>query len=161
MPELENPEENPCFGCGPHHPRGLRLRFEQTTAPDGVLEVVTRFTPKSDEIGWPTLFHHGLHFMVLYEASYWSALTLGGRLWVSRGPITYDAARLPRVGVLHVARGRILRKEAGQLTVHATTATQDGKPCGTLDSSWVPAQRQSIERAGVPLPGYLLSELGP
>lgn len=161
MPELENPEENPCFGCGPRHARGLRLRFEQGIAPDGSAEVSTRFTPQADEIGWPTLFHHGLHFMVLYETSYWAALTLGGKLWVSQGPITYTAARLPRVGIPHVARGRIVRREATGLTIEATTATREGKPCGLLQSTWVPAVRETIERAGVPLPDYLLSELAP
>jgi hypothetical protein len=159
MPPLENPLENPCFGCGPRHPRGLRLSFEQTLAPDGVPEVLARFAPKPDEIGWPTLFHHGLHFMVLYEASYWTALTLGGKLWVSHGPIAYDTMRLPRVGVDHVARGRIVRRESDSLTIHARTTTRDGKPCGTLESQWRPAERAAISRAGVPLPDYLLSEL--
>ena len=161
MTELENPLENPCFGCGPAHPRGLRLRFESSTAEDGVAEVRTTFTPRSDEIGWPTLFHHGLHFMVLYEASYWTALTLGGQLWVSVGPATYTADRLPRVGVEHVARGRIVRSEPGALGIRATTATASGKPCGLLESTWRPARRSVVERAGIPLPDYLLPDLAP
>lgn len=159
MAELENPEENPCFGCGPRHARGLHLRFDSERAEDGVLEVATRFTPQSDEIGWPTLFHHGLHFTVLYETSYWTALTLGGRLWVSAGPIRYDARRLPRVGVEHVARARILERSASSLSIRATSATLAGKPCGELDSSWTPAQRGAVERAGITLPAYLLSEI--
>jgi hypothetical protein len=161
MPALENPPENPCFGCGPRHPRGLHLSFEETTAPDGVPEVRTKFVPKPDEIGWPTLFHHGLHFMVLYETSYWTALTLGHRLWVSQGPITYDALRLPRVGVAHVVRGRITKTTAEQLEIRAETATESGKPCGVLLSSWVPARKEVLDRAGVTLPDYLLSEISP
>ena len=159
MTELENPPENPCFGCGPNHARGLRLRFEESTSADGIPEVRTRFVPKPDEIGWPTLFHHGLHFMVLYETSYWTALTLGRKLWVSQGPISYDALRLPRVGVMHVAKGRILAATPDRLTIRAETATESGKPCGTLESTWAPARREVIDRAGVPLPDYLLSEL--
>jgi hypothetical protein len=161
MVELENPPENPCFGCGPHHVRGLRLRFERTSREDGSEEVVTSFTPKPDEIGWPTIFHHGLHFMVLYEASYWTALTLGGKLWVSRGPISYTATRLPRVGVAHIARGRIVRSETDALTIWAATSTKEGKPCGTLESTWHPASRAAVERAGISLPDYLQSELSP
>ncbi len=159
MGELENPEENPCFGCGPRHPRGLHLRFESVQAEDGVPEVATRFTPQPDEIGWPTLFHHGLHFTVLYEASYWTALTLGGRLWVSTGPIRYDARRLPRVGVEHVARARVLERSASSLSIRATSATLAGKPCGELESNWTPARREAVERAGITLPAYLLSEI--
>ena len=161
MVELENPPENPCFGCGPNHPRGLHLRFERVDAPDGVPEVISHFTPKPDEIGWPTLFHHSLHFGVLYETSYWAALTLGGRLWVSVGPVTYDADRLPRVGVAHVARARIVRTEPDQLTIRATSATDAGKPCGRHESTWRPARRDVIERSGGPLPTYLLDEIRP
>jgi hypothetical protein len=161
MTELENPAENPCFGCGPNHARGLRLRFETATGDDGVPEVRTNFTPKVDEIGWPTLFHHGLHFMVLYESSYWAALTFGGKLWVSVGPVTYSADRLPRVGSDHLARARIVRSEPECLAIHAETSTANGKPCGVLDSTWRPASRAVIDRAGIPLPDYLLSELAP
>lgn len=161
MVELENPPENPCFGCGPHHPRGLRLRFERTVSEDGADEVRTTFAPKPDETGWPTLFHHGLHFTVLYETSYWTALTLGGKLWVSFGPATYLADRLPRVGLTYVARGRIVRSEPEVLSIRATTSTNEGKSCGTLESSWRPASRHVIERAGIRLPDYLESELSP
>ena len=161
MVELENPPENPCFGCGPNHPRGLRLRFETVRADDGTPEVTTRFTPMADEVGWPTLFHHSLHFGVLYEVSYWAALTLGGRLWVSVGPVTYAADRLPRVGVAHLARARIERSDADLLSIRATSATIEGKPCGSLESTWRPARKDVIERAGIPLPPYLLEEIRP
>jgi len=161
MVALENPEDNPCFGCGPHHARGLHLQFERLEGGEGVPEIVTRFTPGDDEIGWPTLFHHGLHFTVLYEASYWAALTLGGRLWVSHGPIEYDAQRLPRTGIRHIARARLTAKEPESLQIRADSATESGKPCGSLVSHWIPARRDSIERAGVPLPDYLVGEIRP
>lgn len=161
MVELENPSENPCFGCGPHHPKGLHLRFERVSSADGTEHVRATFIPKSDEIGWPTLFHHGLHFMVLYETSYWTALTLGGKLWVSFGPATYTAERLPRVGVTHVAEGTVVRSEPDRMSIRATSSNEQGKPCGVLESSWRPASRRVVERAGIPLPGYLASELSP
>ncbi|HYA58206.1 MAG TPA: hypothetical protein VEH57_07090 [Thermoplasmata archaeon] len=161
MPELENPEESPCFGCGPMHARGLRLRFERGEGEDGVPEVRSTFTPKPDEVGWPTLFHHGLHFMVLNEVSYWAALTLSGKVWVLVGPATYRTERLPRVGLPHVARARIVDRKPDRLAIHATTATLEGKPCGFLDSSWQPASRAVVERAKIPLPEYLLADIGP
>jgi hypothetical protein len=161
MPELENPAENPCFGCGPANPRGLRLRFERAEREAGGSEVRTKFTPQPDEIGWPTLFHHGLHFMVLYEASYWAALTLAGRLWVSVGPVTYTADRLPRVGRSYVARASLTEQGPEALRIRATTESGDGKPCGSLDSHWRPASRRVVERAEIPLPEYLRSELSP
>ena len=161
MSELENPEENGCFGCGPRHPRGLRLRFERGEGADGTPEVRTHFTPKEDETGWPTLFHHGLHFTVLYETSYWAALTLAEKLWVSTGPIRYVADRLPRVGTEHVARARLVTAEPELLTIRAETSTREGKPVGSLDSTWRRASRPVLERAGIRLPGYLDAELAP
>ena len=161
MVELENPVESPCFGCGPLHARGLRLRFEQVDGEDGVPEVRTTFTPKPDEVGWPTLFHHGLHFLVLNEVSYWAALTLTGKVWVLAGPATYSTERLPRVGVAHVARARIVERGPDRLMIRATSASDQGKHCGTLEASWRPASRAAVERAHVPLPDYLLPDLGP
>ena len=137
------------------------MKFESATAEDGSPEVRSTFVPRPDEIGWPTLFHHGLHFMVLYEASYWTALTFGGKLWVSVGPSTYLSDRLPRVGVAHVARARIVRSDPDALTIRATSEVVGGKPCGSLESFWRPANRAVIERAHVPIPDYLLSEIPP
>jgi len=161
MTMLDNPPENPCFGCGPLHPRGLRLQFREEIAEDGTNEVRGTFTPQADEIGWPTLFHHGLHFTVLYEASYWAALTLGGKLWVSHGPISYTAERLPRVGTPYTVAARIVTRDVSSLRVLARTASEDGRPSGTLESSWRPASRDVLRRAGIPLPDYLLEALDP
>jgi hypothetical protein len=161
MVVLENPPENPCFGCGPRHPRGLRLAFEDVVAEDGVRELRTSFEPAADQIGWPGIFHTGLHFAVLYEVSYWTALTLGGRLMVSTGPGTYEHRRLPRVGRRHVARARLGPVETTGQVVEAATATDDGKPCGTLRTFWRPVARSEIERAHVALPEYLLAEIPP
>jgi len=141
--------------------RGLRLRFEQSVGDDGIPEVRTTFVPKPDEVGWPTLFHHGLHFLVLNEVSYWAALTLSGKVWVLTGPATYTTERLPRVGVLHVARARIVEQSSDRLRIRATSASAEGKPCGSLEASWRPASRAAVERAKIPLPEYLLADLAP
>jgi len=161
MTFLDNPPENPCFGCGPLHPRGLHLQFREELADDGTPEIRGDFTPRADEIGWPTLFHHGLHFTVLYEASYWAALTLGGKLWVSRGPTLYTADRLPRVGAPYTVAARIVTRDDASLSVVARTASKDGRPCGRLESDWRPANGDVVRRAGIPLPDYLLEELDP
>ena len=137
------------------------MSFREERAGDGSKEVLTTFVPQADEVGWPTLFHHGLHFMVLYEASYWAALTLGGRLWVSYGPTVYDAERLPRVGIPHEATARLLEATPDRLRIRAVSRTSTGKPCGSLESTWKRASRAQVERAGISLPEYLLEELDP
>jgi len=159
MVALDNPPENPCFGCGPQHAHGLRLRFDREVGADGLPEIRTEFTPRADQIGWPGLFHTGLHFAVLYEVSYWTALTLGGRLMVSTGPGTYEHRRLPRVGRAHRAVARLGPSGTEGREVLAFSETTDGKPCGSLRTFWRPIGRAEVERAGLALPPYLWEEI--
>lgn len=154
MIELENPDENPCFGCGPRVARGLHLLFRR----DGD-EVVTTHTPAPDEIGWPGLLHTGLHFTLLYEASYWAALELSGRVMTSFGPAVFEQERLPRVGQPAQARARVAAGDP--FTIEARTATPEGKTQATLRTTWRPASRARIEKAGIPLPAYLLDAMEP
>lgn len=151
---IENPPENPCWGCGPLHERGLRLGF----AREGESVVCTR-TPQADEVGWPGLFHTGLHFTTLFETSYWAALELTGKVHVASGAQTYDQQRLPRVGVPFTTRARVVGREP--LRVLAESVTAEGKPLARLESTWKPASRAATERAGVKLPEYLTAEMDP
>ena len=152
MTTLENPPENPCFGCGPDHARGLRLQFERVGD-----EVRCTYTAKPDEIGWPGIMHTGLHFTALFETSYWAALELTGKVHVASGPQTFDQQRLPRVGLPFTTRARIVSREP--LRVVAESATAEGKPLARLETSWKAASRAGTERAGVKLPAYLLDEM--
>jgi len=96
---LENPPENPCFGCGKANPRGLRLDFERRRSDSGDREVVAcTFVPRKDEIGWPGLLHTGLHQFVLFEVSYWAALTLGGRCTASEERLDTTSNASPEWG---------------------------------------------------------------
>jgi len=161
MSRLENPAENPCFGCGPNHARGLHLVFERRTAEDGVDEVACEYTPKPDEIGWPGLMHIGLLFMVMMETSYWAALTLGGRVMAVRGPVTYDMTRLPRVGRMFRARARIEGSEGPQAQIRCVAEDSKERPHATMISAWERESRALVEKAGISLPAYLLEDMDP
>lgn len=154
MTPLENPDENPCFGCGPQHARGLRLQFER----DGD-SVVCTYTPRADEIGWPGLFHTGLHFTALFETCYWAGLELTGKVHVADGAQVFDQKRLPRVGVPFIIRARIVSRDPLRLVAESTTA--EGKPCARLETTMRLASRAATERAGIKLPQYLLDEMAP
>jgi hypothetical protein len=73
--ELENdPDGNPCFGCGPRNPIGLRLRFFD----DG--EVVrAELEPRPEWAGWPEMWNLGLVIAGAIETSGWAA-------WERLGP---------------------------------------------------------------------------
>ena len=173
MTPLENPPENPCFGCGPEHARGLHLNF----ARDGD-DIVCTYTPKPDEIGWPGIFHTGLHFTVLFETCYWAALELTGQVHVASGPQVYEHKRLPRVGAPFTVRARILSREPfdsapqgavdkpwpaghGFVKILAESATLEGKPLGRAECGMAIASRAGTERAGIALPSYLTDQMAP
>lgn len=52
---LDNDAANPCFGCGPENPVGLRLQFERT--PIGAR---TSLAVTPHMVGWPNRLHSGL-----------------------------------------------------------------------------------------------------
>ncbi|MHB8585556.1 MAG: PaaI family thioesterase [Thermoplasmatota archaeon] len=154
---LENPVDSPCWGCGPLHPRGLHLSFEREGD-----AVRTSYVPKTDEVGWPGLFHTGLHFAVLFETCYWAALELTGRVHIASGTHQFHQARLPRVGRPFVSVARIVGAEGStMIRVRAETTNADGKLCGWLEAGMQKASRAAIERAGVVLPQYLLDQMDP
>ena len=161
MAPLENPPESPCFGCGPHHARGLHLEFDRRTALDGAEEVVCEYTAKPDEIGWPGLMHVGLLFLVMMETSYWAALTLGGRVMTVRGPVTYEMLRLPRVGRTFQARARIESATAAGIGIRCVAEDAKARPHASMQSSWVRESRALVEKAGIRLPPYLLEDMDP
>lgn len=64
-----------CFGCGPHNPTGLRLKFER----DGDI-IRTRFTLGPGYDGPPGLMHGGLQALVADEVAGWTLVGLHGRI---------------------------------------------------------------------------------
>lgn len=161
VPLLDNPAENPCFGCGPHHARGLHLRFERQKGAEGVEEITCTYEPREDEIGWPGLLHTGLHFTILFEASYWAVWELTGRVFTASGPQTFDQTRLPRVGHAFTARARLVATPDGSIRTRATSHTHEGKLAATLETGWRPASRAVMARAGLRLPAYLMDDMAP
>lgn len=158
---LENPPESPCFGCGPRHERGLHLAFQRRTAEDGTQEILCEYTPKPDEIGWPGLMHIGLLFLVMMETSYWTALTLDGRVHTVRGPMTYEPLRLPRVGRTFRSRARLAGTSGDDLRITCVAEDASSRVHANLTSTWHKASRAAAAKAGLSLPAYLLEDMDP
>jgi acyl-coenzyme A thioesterase PaaI-like protein len=92
---------NRCFACSPDHPTGLRMRF--TVEGD---EVVTRFTPKDEHQGAPSVMHGGLVTMVADEVGCWALIALRGKFGFT-GTMTSRFPRAVRVGQEIEGRARI------------------------------------------------------
>jgi acyl-coenzyme A thioesterase PaaI-like protein len=102
-PDLFGPTQ-PCFGCGPTHPVGFRLRFEREGE-----AVVTRFVPEEAFQGPPGIMHGGLVAALADEVAAWAIVALLGKFGFTaqfegklRGPV--------RIGAPVVGRGRIARE---------------------------------------------------
>jgi acyl-coenzyme A thioesterase PaaI-like protein len=102
-PEIFQADEL-CFGCGPKHPIGLRLRFSKTEN-----EVLTRFTPGAQYQGPPSIMHGGLVMTAADELAAW---TLIGLREVFGFTVSFEGKlRKPiRIGQPVEGRGRIVKE---------------------------------------------------
>lgn len=147
---FDNPPDHPCFGCGPGHPRGLRLAFSREGE-----EVATAHVPREGDVGWPGRFHTGLHFSVLFEASSWAAWERSGHVVTSFGPASFDQQRLPRTGQAFTARARVAERGADALRMRAWSASAQGRALAALDAAWRFPSRAPMEHAGPGAAGAL------
>ena len=161
MPSLPNPSDNACFGCGPGNPHGLHLQMSAVTGEDGVPSVTCAFTAEAHQTGWPGLMHTGLHFTVLYDLSYWAALTFAGKVMLAEAEVVLRQERLPRVGRLCTATAIKVSGDASSMVIRAVTKNDRGIECGVLETRWRPASRAAVQKAGIQLPPYLLEDMDP
>jgi len=157
-PRLENPPENTCFACGPANDRGLRVEWTLERDEQGEY-IQALYTPNEHEIGWPGLLHTGLHYTLMFDASYWAALTFAGKLHAPAGPQTFEQLRLPRTGKAFRVTARLA--SLAPVTTRSETFTHDGRPAASLLATWRPQTRSSIERAGLKFPTYILEHMDP
>jgi acyl-coenzyme A thioesterase PaaI-like protein len=128
-----------CFGCGPAHPAGFRLKFEREG--DGV---VTRFTPGHHHQGPPGIMHGGLVSTVADEAAAWALIVKRGKFGFTTS-FSCRFVRALRVGVEAEAHAR-LTKESSRLVKCAVSIRQDGEECYTGEFTFVLLERGTAER---------------
>ena len=91
----------PCFGCGPDHPHGFRLRFEREDD-----AIVTTFTPGEHHQGPPGIMHGGLVSTLADEVAAWTVIGALGKFGFTA---SFDGRihRPVRIGVPVRGEGRI------------------------------------------------------
>ncbi|HJK95653.1 MAG TPA: PaaI family thioesterase, partial [Polyangiaceae bacterium LLY-WYZ-14_1] len=113
-----------CFGCGPRHPTGFRLRFERLGD-----AVVTHFTPGEDHQGPPNVMHGGLVTTLADEVAAWAVVGLLGRFGFT-ARIQCAFHRPVRIGVPVEARSWI-EKDMRRLADVGVRLSQAEGPCLT------------------------------
>jgi acyl-coenzyme A thioesterase PaaI-like protein len=149
MPELDpNPfgPGQPCFGCGPEHPIGFRLRF--TREGD---EIVTRFTPGERYQGPPGIMHGGLVTTLADEVAAWAIIGLLGKFGFTAS-VNVKLLRPTRIGVELQGRGRI-DKESSRVVRVGVRLLQASADVLTGEFVFALMDRSGAERVlGGPLP---------
>lgn len=141
--ELPNdPEDNPCFCCGPRNPVGLKMRFFD----DGT---TVRSTLTLDERYGGTHAHviSGIVFATMEEILYWTA-------WARFGEHATTATEGPSLLAFHksVLVDKPFALEATVLRDHGDVkdlrvkVTQAGNECATLGWTYRRLTREEIER---------------
>ncbi len=106
----ESGVENPCFGCGPANPRGMRLKFETDTERQ---RIVGRFRIGPDYSGGHGFVHGGIIATVLDEV-----MSKVSRLSDARtvtAELTVEYLRPVPVDAELVVEGFQVRREGRQL----------------------------------------------
>ncbi len=136
----------PCFGCGPDHPIGFRLRFER----DGD-EIVTRFTPGDRYQGPPGIMHGGLVATLADEVGAWACIALLGKFGFTAA-MSCKLHHPIRTGQPLEARARIAADKRRVVDV-AVRIRQNDLDCYTGDLRFVLMDEKGAERLlGRPLP---------
>lgn len=90
---LDNDPANPCFGCGPENPLGLRLAFESVGG-----RVRSRLRVTDAMQGWPRRLHSGLLYLAMIETANWTVYDALGRIGLPVRTSALDAKRWVAVG---------------------------------------------------------------
>lgn len=130
--------EQTCFGCGPHNPVGLRLRFER----DGD-KVRTRFVLAEGYDGPPGILHGGLQAMICDEIAGWTLVGLRDRIGLTTS-LNIRYIRSLYLGREIVGEGELVSEEGG-VSVIRVRLSQDGKAGCTTRVSFSMADGDKME----------------
>ncbi|MGQ0536211.1 MAG: PaaI family thioesterase [Methanobacteriota archaeon] len=138
--------ENPCFGCGPENPLGLRIK--STPEGDGL---VATWTPGPHHTGPPGILGGGIQATLIDCHGIWTAAEWHARQGVDPVP-TYVTAEIhvkyrrpvPISGPVTL-RSEVARADGRRVFVEIELSSHEGAVCTTaevvayrLDQAWWP-----------------------
>lgn len=140
-------EDQGCFGCGPHNPVGMQLRFFR----EGEDTVTTTFQAREGWDGPPGIVHGGLQATLADEIGAWTVVGVRGHFgFTSSMQLRY--LRPARSDAPIEARGRVTEAD-GARTVVRIELSQGGRKLLTGTASYVSPPVETAEKIlGQPLP---------
>lgn len=138
--------EQPCFGCSPTHPHGLRMTFEREAD-----AITTRFVPEQRHQGPPGCMHGGLVATLADELAAWAIIGLRDKFGFTA---TFSGTfhQPVRIGVEVAGVSRIVKDRRRLMDVEVEL-TQEGAMAFTGEFRFVIPDRAGAEKMiGGPLP---------
>ena len=132
-------DSQPCYGCGPQHPHGFRLRFERHGR-----GVMARFTPGDLHQGAPGIMHGGLVATVADETAGWALIERTGCFGFTTA-FSCRYVRPVRVGTEALAFAEVT-KETARMVSLAVRITQAGAECWRGDFKFVLLDKHGAEK---------------
>ncbi|MBS2023379.1 MAG: PaaI family thioesterase [Deltaproteobacteria bacterium] len=149
MPALDGSlfgKGQPCFGCGPDHPHGLRLSFTEVGD-----EVHTRYLPRTSQQGPPNIMHGGLVFTLADELAAWGVIVKLGKFGFT-ARFQGKLQKPVRPGTELHGRSKIVRSTGRTAEVHVLL-TQEGEPAFDGTFTFAIVDRGAAEKMiGGPIP---------
>lgn len=128
---LENVASNPCIGCGPANPIGLKLEFDATA--EGAR---TRFTAEARWQGFPGRMHSAVLYLALIETMNWSLYARTSKMGLPQRTSALSMTKRVLVGDAVELEGRVLRFRDDAASVEAIARTPAGDIIGALDRDY-------------------------
>ena len=157
----KQPNSSFCFVCGLDNVAGVKVRFYETIAADGVAEILARFSGKPCHQGYPGRMHGDVLTGVLDETIARAINYLTG-VDVERWGITAELnTRFLQPVPLEVeicARGRVLSQNRRMFTGSGEICLPDGTVAVRAEGKFLKLPLSAISGAEVELPGWRLYE---
>ncbi len=117
MTELRNPfigiSGYECFGCAPHNPTGLKMRFFETGE-----ELVSHWDPDDQFQGYNHVLHGGVQATLMDELASWVVFVKLQTAGVTQSmEVTYHKPARTNAGLI-VLRGSVSRVDSKHADVH-------------------------------------------
>ena len=133
--EIDIPN-NPCFGCGPNNPNGLRLEFTRTAE----RSVETRFKAQPHHCGAPEVIHGGIQATLLDEVFgivIRSQFASGEVPAIVTAEFTLRYRKPAPVGATVIVEGDFLREDGRNRFVEGRMRDEQGEVLTTAQARWV------------------------
>ena len=142
--ELENDPRNPCIGCGPKNPVGLRLAFTH----DGTT-TSTALVASPNHQGWPGRLHSGVLYLALLETANWTVFALRERVGLPRRTSALETRGWVSVGETLGLTGRSPDPRSSPLTIVAEARDRRGELVARIERDYeFPGRAEFVKRMG-------------